>query len=120
MEKATPKNMQFCILCALGMILVVMGHVDEGMLTVGGLFPYYSFHIALFVFISGYFYRAQAEERMGAWLVRKAGTLLLPYFAWNFLYGLLVCLMRARGFFIPYVPPRHKRLARPAYLVKAA
>ena len=104
MEKATPKNMQFCILSALGMILVVMGHVDEGMLTVGGLFPYYSFHIALFVFISGYFYRAQAEERMGAWLVRKAGTLLLPYFAWNFLYGLLVCLMRAWGFFIGNEP----------------
>ena len=109
MEKATPKNMQFCILCALGMILVVMGHVDEGMLTVGGLFPYYSFHIALFVFISGYFYRAQAEERMGAWLVRKAGTLLLPYFAWNFLYGLLVCLgfslVGAALVWLLYLPP---------------
>ena len=104
MEKATPKNLQFCILSAIGMIQVVMGHVDEGMLTVGGLFPYYSFHIALFLFISGYFYRAEEEEHIGAWLVRKTRTLLFPYFIWNLFYGLLVCLLRACGFYIGNEP----------------
>lgn len=104
MEKASAKNLQFCILSAVGMILVVMGHVEEGMLTVGGLFPYYSFHIALFLFISGYFYREEEEGHIGAWLVRKAKTLLLPYLVWNLLYGLLVCLMRACGFYIGNEP----------------
>ena len=71
MEKASAKNLQFCILSAVGMILVVMGHVEEGMLTVGGLFPYYSFHIALFLFISGYFYREEEERKRRFWEERK-------------------------------------------------
>ncbi len=94
------RNAQFNILSALAMILVVMGHVDEGMLTIGGLFPYYSFHIALFVFISGYFYRPEQEEKIGTYLLKKAKTLLLPYFIWNVVYGVLVMVLRGTGFFI--------------------
>lgn len=102
MEKTVQRqvNMQFRILSALAMILVVMGHVDEGMLTIGGLFPYYSFHIALFLFISGYFYRPEKEEQIGAYLVGKARSLLLPYFIWNLIYGLIVMALRAAGFYI--------------------
>lgn len=106
MEKAVRRqvNMQFRILSALAMILVVMGHVDEGMLTIGGLFPYYSFHIALFLFISGYFYKPEKEEQIGAYLAGKARSLLLPYFIWNLIYGLIVLLLRAAGFYIGNEP----------------
>lgn len=104
MKKETAVNRQFCILSALAMILVVMGHVDEGMLTIGGLFPYYSFHIALFLFISGYFYRPEKEEQIGAYLMGKARSLLLPYFIWNIFYGLLVVALRAAGFYIGNEP----------------
>ncbi len=98
------ENKQFCILSAIAMVLVVMGHVDEGLLTIGGLFPYYSFHIALFVFISGYFFRPEDVYRPLSWLKRKALRLLLPYFLWNVLYGMLVMLLRACGFFIGNEP----------------
>ena len=104
MKKETAVNRQFCILSALAMILVVMGHVDEGMLTIGGLFPYYSFHIALFLFISGYFYKPEKEEQIGAYLTGKARSLLLPYFIWNVFYGLLVVVLRAAGFYIGNLP----------------
>lgn len=100
MKKETAVNGQFRVLSALAMILVVMGHVDEEMFTVGGLFPYYSFHIALFLFISGYFYRPEEEEQIGAYLKRKARSLLLAYFIWNIVYGLLVAALRAIGFYI--------------------
>lgn len=106
-------NMQFRILSALAMILVVMGHVDEGMLTIGGLFPYYSFHIALFLFISGYFYQPEKEERIGAYLVGKARSLLLPYFVWNLVYGLLVLALRTVGFYIGNEPSLWTLFAEP-------
>lgn len=104
MKKETAVNQTFCILSAIAMILVVMGHVDEGMLTIGGLFPYYSFHIALFLFISGYFYHPREEEQVGAYLKRKARRLLLVYFGWNVFYGLLVVVLRAAGFYIGNEP----------------
>lgn len=101
---AQNRDRQFDILSALAMLLVVMGHVDEGMLTIGGLFPYYSFHIALFLFISGYFYVPEKEAHIGAYLAGKARRLLLPYFIWNAFYGLLVVCLRAAGFYIGNVP----------------
>ncbi len=104
MERKTGENRQFCVLSALAMVLVVMGHVDEGMLTVGGLFPYYSFHIALFLFISGYFYCPKKEGQIGAYLAGKARRLLLPYLIWNGIYGLAVVGLRAAGFYIGNPP----------------
>lgn len=109
----TQLNRQFCILSAIAMILVVMGHVDETLLTIEGLFPYYSFHIALFLFISGYFYRPEEEERIGAYLKRKARSLLLPYFIWNLFYGLLVVMLRWIGFYIGNEPTLWNLFAEP-------
>ena len=50
-------NAAFGILSALAIIMIVAGHADYNILTVGELFPYYSFPVPLFMFISGYFYR---------------------------------------------------------------
>lgn len=113
MKKETGVNLQLRILSALAMILVVMGHVDEQLLSIGGLFPYYSFHIALFLFISGYFYSPEKEEQIGAYLMGKARSLLLPYFIWNLVYGLLVAALRAAGFFIGNEPSLRTLLIDP-------
>lgn len=93
-EKA-PYNITFGILSALAIIMIVAGHTGYDILTVGGLFPYYSFHVPLFLFISGYFYRAEEEERPLHYVKKKAKRLLLPYFAWNLVYGLLAWALRA-------------------------
>ncbi len=94
-----PYNVTFGILSALAILMIVAGHSGYDIFTVGGLFPYYSFHVPLFMFISGYFYRDEEEGNPLAYLKKKAKRLLLPYFIWNAAYGLLAAALRAFGGF---------------------
>ncbi len=91
-------NVTFCILSALAIVMVVAGHAGCEVMTLGGLFPYYSFHIPLFMFISGYFYRESEEEHPLSYIRKKVRRLLLPYLLWNLAYGLLSWALRAIGF----------------------
>ncbi len=84
----------FGLLSALAIVMVVAGHAGYDILTVGGLFPYYSFHVPLFLFISGYFYREEEEKEPFLYVKKKAKRLLLPYFTWNLVYGLLAFWLR--------------------------
>lgn len=92
-------HIAFGILSALAILMVVAGHAGYDILTVGGLFPYYSFHVPLFMFISGYFYREGEEEKPLCYLQKKAKRLLLPYFVWNVVYGVIAWALRASGGF---------------------
>lgn len=92
------ENKQFRILMAIGMILVVAGHLDFRAFDVGGLFPYYSFHVFIFLFVAGYFYREEEKEQVFCYLLRKCKTLLLPYLLWNVGYGVLAALLHHVGF----------------------
>lgn len=53
---------RFKILYALGMVLVVMGHGAYPTSLLTEWFPAYSFHLGLFAFCSGYFYKPKVEE----------------------------------------------------------
>lgn len=92
-------NVTFGILSALAILMIVAGHAGYDILTVGGLFPYYSFHVPLFLFISGYFYRQEEEAHPLAYLKKKGKRLLVPYFAWNAVYGVTSWALRAFGGF---------------------
>ena len=70
-------NRTFGLLSALAILMIVAGHAGYDILTVGGLFPYYSFHVPLFLFISGYFYRKEEEEKPLLYVKKKAKRLLL-------------------------------------------
>lgn len=98
-RQKAPYNVAFGILSALAILMIVAGHAGYDILTVGGLFPYYSFHVPLFLFISGYFYREEEEERPFRYLQKKAKRLLLPYFVWNLVYGVIAWALRAFGGF---------------------
>lgn len=91
-------NTVFRVLSAFAILLVVAGHADFHILDMGGLFPYYSFHVTVFLFISGYFYEETAERETGAYLCRKAYRLLAPYFIWNLFYGLFATVLHGLGF----------------------
>lgn len=93
-------NAAFGILSALAIIMVVAGHLGYGILSVGELFPYYSFHVPLFMFISGYFYREEEQERPFHYIKKKACRLLVPYFIWNLIYGLIAWGLRACAGFV--------------------
>ena len=67
------ENKQMRILSAIGMILVVAGHLGFNVFDVGGLFPYYSFHVFIFLFVSGYFYKKEAEKGIPAVGNQKGG-----------------------------------------------
>lgn len=94
-----PYNVTFGVLSALAILMIVAGHLGYDILTVGGLFPYYSFHVPLFLFISGYFYREEEEEHPFIYLKKKAKRLLWPYFIWNVVYGVIAWALRAFGGF---------------------
>lgn len=97
MKPDTKENRQFRILSALGIIFVVAGHLGYDVFTVGGLFPYYSFHVFIFLFVSGYFYKEEAEEDMAGYIWGKCVTLLFPYFLWNLFYGVAAQVLRRTG-----------------------
>lgn len=94
------RDTTFTILSAIAMVLVMLGHLGYDLLTFGGLFPYYSYHVLIFVFISGYFYKPENEEHIGKYIIHKLKTLIIPYLIWNIIYGLITLLLHQFGFFI--------------------
>ena len=105
-------NYQMCILSVIGICFVVFGHLRNDLSSLGtfyGWFPYYSFHMPLFLFISGYFFRNPAEKEFGLPLLRflrkKALSLLVPYYVINGLFLLLNQSLTGLGFACyPYTP----------------
>lgn len=93
----TKRNDTFVILSAIGIILILLGHLDFPILNMGGLFPYYSFHVMLFPFISGYFYKTADESNLPAYIKRKFIHLIVPYFVWNIIYGILATALHNFG-----------------------
>lgn len=92
-KRSAVLNQEFLVLQAIAIILVVIGHGKGGALTpFSDWFPIYSYHMPLFVFISGYFYKQGSEQHILQFLMKKAKSLLLPYFIWNFVYGLVILL----------------------------
>ena len=94
----TEYNITFGILTGTAIVMVVAGHLGYGVLTVGYLFPYYSFHVPLFMFISGYFYKEVGKGQTFGYVKKKVCRLLVPYLLWNLVYGLLAWLLRGYGF----------------------
>lgn len=84
-------NYNMLALQFLGIILVVIGH-KGGIFLFDNFFPFYSFHMPLFIFISGYFFNA--DRSIKDFLKKKLKTHLLPLFLWNIFYLFLSCLLR--------------------------
>ena len=100
---STKSNTKMLYLSAFGILFVVLGHIagrGAGMLTFDQFFGYYSFHMPLFLFISGYFYREKSEENPFLFLAKKAQKLLIPYFLCNLFFLLLQTFLRTFGFTI--------------------
>ncbi|MDD4910673.1 MAG: acyltransferase [Sideroxydans sp.] len=83
---------------ALGIILVVYGHVARGLKNAGFNFPIniftladsivYSFHMPLFFFLSGLFFcRSLSNRGARGLLLDKVDTIFYPYLLWSFLQG---------------------------------
>ena len=88
------ENRVFRALYLMAIFFVVDGHIPlEGELfNFGGLFRYYSFHMLLFAFGSGYFYDSTRGYREA--LLRDIRQLLVPLYLWNLFYGILMTALR--------------------------
>lgn len=97
-DKKLKTNKRMMILSFIGIIIVVLGHTGNSFKLASDFFPYYSFHMTLFVFISGYFYTPKNEERIfgkKGYIVRKIKKMLISYFVWNLIYGIIVNAFKA-------------------------
>ena len=96
---------QMCILSAIGICFVLLGHLRNDLSASGtfyGWFPYYSFHMPLFLFVSGYFFRRPEKgmflRSFGSFLRKKCKNLLLPFYVINGLFILFDFLIAGLGF----------------------
>ena len=99
-ETSRRENMTMRALYLIAIVLVVDGHTRfEDLFDMRGLFRYYSFHLMLFAFASGYLLRDGDAEHPLRLLARRARRLLVPLYAWNFVYGAGAALLRRFGGF---------------------
>lgn len=100
MESFTPppRDEVVDIAKGIGITLVVAGHARF----VLSDFLSYSFHIPLFYFISGFFLHKYIIGRISRvnFIKRKFVTLLVPYFCYNLIFGLITYLLPFLGIFI--------------------
>lgn len=84
----------------IGIVLVVYGHVSDGLFRAGIPFsetafriPYdaiYTFHMPLFFFLSGLFFPASWRRRGSLGLIlNKVDTIVYPYVVWSLIQGLV-------------------------------
>lgn len=96
---AQKKDYRFVFLYFIGILFVVMGHKGGDTFNLmKSWFPYYSFHLALFMFCSGYFYKDKNEKNIKKYIYDKFKKLILITLVWNIFYGLLITLLRYKEF----------------------
>ncbi|MCR4789181.1 MAG: hypothetical protein K5888_11390 [Lachnospiraceae bacterium] len=112
MDKSN-ENKVMRVLSALGIIFIAAGHIELGFFDIKGIFPYYSFHVYIFLFIAGYFYDPASEKAPFKYVLKKAKAFLVPYFFFNLLYGILSTVLNTKGFSIGQDLSLYSFLAEP-------
>ena len=96
--KFSNENKTMRIFTAIGIILIVAGHLQCDVFSFLGYFPYYSFHVMIFLFVSGYFISPKADLKK--FILRKVRRLLIPYFIFNLIYGILSTFLNYKGIYV--------------------
>ncbi|MGN0571300.1 MAG: acyltransferase family protein [Candidatus Fimenecus sp.] len=85
---------------AFAIFAVVSVHCNNGSVSyfMGSWLHPSFYYLTLFVFVSGYFYKIENDtQTFFLFLKQKCKTLVIPYFVWNFFYGLLSTFLRKIG-----------------------
>lgn len=91
-------NYEMLFLQTIAIIAMVIGHVGHQLpLMTDAFYPIYSWHMPLFVFISGYF--LSAREGYGRFVWRKCKRLLLPALGVRFALALLAVVASLSGLY---------------------
>ena len=88
MQKKT--NKQFMILSVIGIVIMVCCHFSGEIYKYLKPFPF----IAIFIFISGYFYKEEKETNIGKYIWAKFKKLMIPFYIINLVYGIVATILR--------------------------
>jgi len=94
MDGLKKRNQVFQYLEAIGILMVIDDHTGTNIGIMSGIFPYNSFYMPMFVFISGYFYKD-----MPIWknITHKAKHLLIPYLIWGGIGNFIAWILMNAG-----------------------
>jgi len=100
-----PRDQSIDVLKGIGIILIVLGHLDATQ--VGGSFItyLYTFHVAIFFVVAGYTWREKAGVSFLSVVVTKFRQIYVPYlvlFTISMLFGHLVMRFVFRQYVIPF------------------
>lgn len=76
-------NNKINVLKALAISIIVSGHLELSLIPG---FPPYSFHLALFFFISGYLFKEKYINNVQEFIIKRAKSLLAPYYLYTVFY----------------------------------
>ena len=87
----TNVDYRFKIVYCIAMLSVIASHcLGKGSIEINiqGWFHYRSFHMPLFMFASGYFFKRKNIENVLEYIKRKFKRLIIPIYIYNFIYGI--------------------------------
>lgn len=100
------RNQTFQYLEALAILMVIDDHMSTRIGIFSSVFPYNSFYMPLFVFISGYFYK---EQKIFPNIKHKVKHLLIPYLIWAVVGEIIAYILMRLGIVNWYVSPFSKK-----------
>ena len=92
---------RFKIIYTISILSVIAEHLrGKGSIefNIQGWFPYSSFHMPLFMFSSGYFFKKNNVKYSTIYIIRKFKKLILPIYIYNFFYGFYNQFLKNIGF----------------------
>lgn len=105
LEDSTQESLFINIIKSLAILLVVSGHMGGIFNLIGipykeaELFPAYSFHMPVFVFVSGYYFKLRNSTTFKEFIKNKIYKLIIPYYIANIFYGILTYYLKKRDIF---------------------
>lgn len=98
-EGTGSENLAFRYLYGFAILFVLLSHCDGGGVEMLSNWMHFgAFHLGIFVFGSGYFFREEKLLNFRLYLWNKVKRLLIPLWCWNLFYGLLLTLLHGFGF----------------------
>lgn len=98
-EGTGSENLAFRYLYGFAILFVLLSHCDGGGVEMLSNWMHFgAFHLGIFVFGSGYFFREEKLLNFRLYLWNRVKRLLIPLWCWNLFYGLLLTLLHGFGF----------------------
>lgn len=113
-------NAPMKVLCAFAITFIVAGHVgvagqQGGISLAYNLFPPQGFHVGVFLFVAGYFYKCRHEAAPGRYVRSRFVRLIVPLYVINALWGAWAHIAHQIGFSFGQEPTAYNLLLDPLF-----